>query len=166
MINELQTKERGNHMALACLWFGKGHPKMSSFLHHFVEDAKTLAENWVRWLTKSKQVVIFKLIDLCCVVDSVARPTMQNTTQYNCYFGCSWCYHPGKLVAGQVKYPVSESQYPDRAEKEMLRHMEKALQDGVSYKGVKGPSPLLNVPLFNIVWGFTPDHMHCTLFLV
>ena len=93
----------------------------------------------------------------------MARPTMQNTTQYNGYFGCSWCYHPGKLVAGQVKYPVTESEYPDRTEKEMLRHMEKAFQDGVSYKGVKGPSPLINVPHFNIVWGFTPDYMHCTL---
>lgn len=26
-----------------------------------------------------------------------------------------------------------------------------------------GPSPLLNLPGFDIVWGFTPDYMHCVL---
>lgn len=26
---------------------------------------------------------------------------MQNTVQYNGYFGCGWCLHPGKCIEGK-----------------------------------------------------------------
>lgn len=48
----------------------------------------------------------------------------------------------------------------------MLRDMKRALDEGSSFKGVKGPSPLINLPHFNIVWGFIPDYMHSVLLAV
>ncbi|CAN7948710.1 unnamed protein product, partial [Ixodes pacificus] len=41
--------------------------------------------------------------------------------------------------------------------------MELALQGGVSVNGVKGPSPLANLPHFNLVWVFSVDYMHGVL---
>ncbi|KAK6492328.1 hypothetical protein HHUSO_G4649 [Huso huso] len=163
MINELPPSERGKHLILAGLWFGKGHPNMDIFLGHFVEEAKMLTELGVKWRKKDKTIVTSKIVGICCCVDSVARPAMQNSTQYNGYFGCSWCYHPGMLVSGQVKYPVSEVEYADRTDRGMLNDMKTALRERIIYNGVKGPSPLINLPYFGIVWGFTPDYMHCVL---
>ncbi|XP_045928811.1 uncharacterized protein LOC123985378 [Micropterus dolomieu] len=39
-----------------------------------------------------------------CKTYSKARPAMQNTTQFNGYFGCGFCLHPGTLAEKQVKY--------------------------------------------------------------
>lgn len=163
LLNELPPRERGKNMALAALWFGKGHPKMCSYMKYFVEDAKNLSERGVDWIERSCNWVTSKIIGVCCVVDAVARPLLQNTTQFNGYFGCSWCLHPGKRVSGQVKYPLSDVDHPERKEKNMLRDMKRALDEGSSFKGVKGPSPLINLPHFNIVWGFIPDYMHSVL---
>ncbi|KAG0443344.1 hypothetical protein HPB47_015020 [Ixodes persulcatus] len=41
--------------------------------------------------------------------------------------------------------------------------MELALLSGASVNGVKGPSPLTDLPHFNLVWGFSVDYMHCVL---
>ncbi|RXN22564.1 hypothetical protein ROHU_023413 [Labeo rohita] len=95
--------------------------------------------------------------------DSKARPAMQNTTQFNGYFGCGFCLHPGTLVEKQVKYTVTDREYPDREVKKMLADMEQAVTQNRSVRGVKGPSPLINMPFFDIVWGFVPDYMHAVL---
>ena len=88
---------------------------------------------------------------------------MQNTTQFNGYFGCGFCLHPGTLVEKQVKYTVTATVYPDREAKTMLLDMEEAVAHSKSVRGVKGPSPLINMPHFDIAWGFVPDYMHAVL---
>lgn len=45
----------------------------------------------------------------------------------------------------------------------MKRDMEWALEYGTVVNGVKGPSPLLNLPHFDMVRGQTIDYMHCLL---
>lgn len=88
---------------LAGLWFGAQEPVMPIFLRPFVEQAKTLASKGVSW-RKNGTCVYSKIVGLCCCVDSKARPAMLNTTQFNGYFGCGFCLHPGTLVEKQVKY--------------------------------------------------------------
>ena len=41
--------------------------------------------------------------------------------------------------------------------------MEEALILQKNVRGIKGPSPLINMPCFDIVWGFVPDYMHAVL---
>lgn len=67
------------------------------------------------------------------------------------------------LVERQVKYPVGAEDYEDRTKYLMLKDMEQALQQNASENGVKGPSPLINMPDVDIVWGFVPDYMHSVL---
>ncbi|CAN8016930.1 unnamed protein product [Ixodes persulcatus] len=45
----------------------------------------------------------------------------------------------------------------------MLADMRTAAMTHRTVHGVKGPSPLVNVPGFDIVWSFQPDYMHCAL---
>ncbi len=134
---------------------------MSIFLRPFVDQAKTLARRVLE--KKNGTCVNIKIVGICCSVDSKARPAMQNTTQFNGYFGCSFCLHPGTLVEKQVKYTVTDTEYPDREAKKMLADMEQAVAQNKSVRRVKGPSPLINMPYFGIVWGFVPDYMHAVL---
>lgn len=60
-----------------------------------------------------------------------------------------------------MKYTVTDTEYPDREAKKMLADMEPAVAQNRS--GVTGPSPLINMPYFDIVWGFVPDYMHAVL---
>lgn len=133
---------------------------MPIFLKPFVDQANTLASRGVFW-EKNGICQNSKVIGLCCCVDSKAKPAMQNTTQFNGYFGCGFCLHPGTLVEKQVKYTVTAAEYPET--KEMLADMEIAVMQNKSVRGVKGPSPLINMPHFDIVWGFVPDYMHAVL---
>ncbi|KAH8041288.1 hypothetical protein HPB51_014569 [Rhipicephalus microplus] len=41
--------------------------------------------------------------------------------------------------------------------------MAKAAEAGRPVQGAKGITPLINLQHFNIIWGFTPDYMHCVL---
>ncbi|KAJ8039117.1 hypothetical protein HOLleu_16736 [Holothuria leucospilota] len=87
----------------------------------------------------------------------------KNTVQFNGYYGCSLCYHPGKVHSGVIKYPIDVAEYSERNEEEMLADMLTATEEARSVRGVKGPTPLVNIPHFPVVWGFPPDFMHCCL---
>lgn len=65
--------------------------------------------------------------------------------------------------AGCVKYPVSTGVMDDCTELGMVASMTKAAATKHAVRGVKGPSPFLNVPGFYIVWRLNPDNMHCAL---
>ncbi len=97
-INEIPPAERRKNMILAGLWHGKGEPRMDIFIHRFVEQAKQLVTNGVMWWNKITNLWIkTKLVGLCCCVDSVARPLMQNITQFNGYHGCGFCYQGSRF---------------------------------------------------------------------
>ncbi|KAG0412339.1 hypothetical protein HPB47_010526 [Ixodes persulcatus] len=59
-----------------------------------------------------------------------------------------------------MKYPVSVG-VGDRTEATMLPDMEIAEAYNHTINGAKGPSLLINVIGFNVVWSLRPDYMHC-----
>jgi hypothetical protein len=158
-VNELPPGERIKTLVLCGVWVGSTDPKMDIFLQQFVQQGKKLFNEGIIWKKNSKNICS-KFVCLCCCVDSVARPLLQGTTQFNGYYGCSWCLHKGELVEGQVKYPVIEKETKSRTDRQMEKHMSAAFHSKSKVKGVKGPSPLINLPLFRIVRGFVPDYMH------
>ncbi|XP_033126933.1 uncharacterized protein LOC117124703 isoform X2 [Anneissia japonica] len=162
MINELPPKLRMNNLLLAGVWLGKSEPQMNTFLHIFLKEALLLETDGIFWNKEGEQVHS-KLYGICCSVDAPARAAMSNTMQYNAYMGCGICYHPGKAVERVIKYPVDVGHYEDREDHEVLQDMIEAVGEGHIVRGVKGPSPLINMPHFSIVWGFPPDFMHCVL---
>lgn len=74
---------------------------MQVYLKPFTEQAKSLSSG-VLWRKNGVQIKS-KIVGCCCCVDSKARPAMQNTIQFNDYYGCGFCLHPGVLVERQVK---------------------------------------------------------------
>ncbi|KAH7939196.1 hypothetical protein HPB52_008333 [Rhipicephalus sanguineus] len=72
------------------------------------------------------------------IEDSPARAAMQHMVQFNGYYGCSWCYHPGVNVDGTVKYCLT-TPFLDRTDKEAIQDMTDACNTGTTVRGVKGP---------------------------
>jgi len=162
-INELFPSERFKHVLLCVLWIGSKEPtpQMNTFLKQFVEEAIQLSEEGIV-IDNGQRQIIFKLAPMCCIVDSVARPIVQNRLQYNGYHSCSWCYAHGKYLRGIVRYIFCE---PDdlRHHKTHLIDVKEAEEQKKCVKGVKGQAILLKLPHFNAVWGFPYEFMHGTL---
>ncbi|XP_037525496.1 uncharacterized protein LOC119402423 [Rhipicephalus sanguineus] len=135
---------------------------MTLVLEAFAKQMDSLADSGIEW-TCDGETFHSKVYCFTAVADAPARALMQNTVQYNGYFGCGWCLHPGKCIEGTVKYPVSAEAPPDRTKEGMTEDMDEANRTGVNVRGVKRPSPLINLVGFDIVWGFTPNYMHGVL---
>jgi len=111
-INKLFS-ERFKHVLLYALWIGdkkSTSQMMNTFLKQFVEEAIQLWE-WTEEdivINNGQRRIIFKLAPMCCVVDSVARPIVQNRLQCNGYRDCSWYYAHGKYLREIVRYLFCE----------------------------------------------------------
>ena len=46
----------------------------------------------------------FKIFITVGSFDALAKYKVQNTKQFNGYFGCGYCLHPGDLVNRTIKY--------------------------------------------------------------
>lgn len=103
-----------------------------------------------------------KVVAAVIMCDSVARPILQNMTQFNGQYGCSLCLHPGEQVTmgkGTVRsYPYKD--VPKRDCVSTVTHAKEALSTTKPVNGVKGPTCLMNIPHFDLILGMPPDHMH------
>ncbi|XP_064470402.1 uncharacterized protein LOC135385154 [Ornithodoros turicata] len=162
-INELPHSLRTSNVLTAALWYGKEHPNMSLFLDAFVKKLNILSEEGIKWTSVSREITS-KVFCVNCCADAPARAAMQHMKQFNDHYGCDWCLHPGFTLAGSsvVKYKADLLDVHDRTHATMVEDMKAAVTRGPT-NGVKGPSPLINLQGFDIVWGFTPDYMHCVL---
>jgi hypothetical protein len=149
-------------------WFGKLSPNINLYLERFVNEANDLYNNSVTWVNEANDTIVSKFLPLCCSVDSSARCKLLNMKQFNGFFSCPWCYHPGISVntAGtrcEVRYPVTEDDYTLRTDNEELEDMQVAVNQNICSRGFKGSSVLVNLPRFKLVKQCVPDYMHCVL---
>lgn len=109
IINEVPMQVRNNDVILWALWFGKNKPKMNIYMQKFVQNINTLSAEGIP-CNINHEIKKIKPYAICCCVDSVARAPMQGLIQFNGYYGCNWCLHPGTLVKQKKKnnqIPVS-----------------------------------------------------------
>ncbi|XP_077541255.1 uncharacterized protein LOC144153486 [Haemaphysalis longicornis] len=161
MINELPEHLRHENVLVSKLWYGQTHPDMNLLLSSFVEQMEDLSAEVITWNADS-ETVQSKIYCLSCCAHSPARAIMQNMYQLNGHYGCGWCLHPGEVIYGTVKYTFGEP-VPERDTDETLAQMIEAAATGKPVRGVKGPTPWMNLDHFDVVWGFTPDYMHLVL---
>lgn len=165
-INELPYRLRRQNMILCGLWYGSKKPVMELFLKPFVQELIRLHNDGIICkLPLHRDPVTVKIHVLLASVDSVARPLLQNMKQFNGHFGCSFCLNEGQRVsigAGYTRVYCGGIN--------ILRNMrqheadcEEAVNKRISVRGIKGPSILMTIPIFNIISSFVPDYMHCVL---
>ncbi|OXU17411.1 hypothetical protein TSAR_006242 [Trichomalopsis sarcophagae] len=163
-VNEVPPAVRTKRPLTYALWFGHDKPNMNIFLKPFVEGINKLSQTGIVCEIRNERKTI-KVYALCCCVDLVARAPMQGFVQFNGYYGCPWCLHPGELIAhntgAAIKYILLNEIPERRSEERTVVHIQEALDTGNSAYGVKKVTPLLVLNKFNIIDGFVPDPMHC-----
>ncbi|RVE69911.1 hypothetical protein OJAV_G00082580 [Oryzias javanicus] len=146
-INELPYAERCRNVLLHTLWLGRGRPHVQSFFTPFINELHRLSSEGFGWTDETGAERRTTVAAKVCVCDSAARSMMQNFQS----FGCSFCYHSGELVPkgrGFTRvYPVQTDGGGRR--------------QSIAPMGVRGPSPLVLLPSFDIIKGFPPDYMQC-----
>ncbi|MGH0120675.1 UNVERIFIED_CONTAM: hypothetical protein FKN15_035061 [Acipenser sinensis] len=165
-VNELPPDIRKDHVLLSSLWFGSSKPVLQTYLRPLIEEMELLKDRGLQWMDGDiiRTSRVFAVVSAC---DAVARPMLKNSTQFNGKHGCDWCLHPGERVAkgkGFVNvYPYDDPPPSKRHLQQWEDDAIEASREGRSIRGVKGLSPLLFLPYFNIITGFVPDYMHAVL---
>jgi hypothetical protein len=165
-INELPSKIRFREIIVTAIWFGKNEPCMQTFFKPLVSELQEL-QNGFTWIYNNTEILT-RVYAICCCVDSKARAPILNMSQFNGYYSCIWCYHPGKNVKttlnkrGTVKFPiVNNDHYKDRVDNEVRTDMANATINNTRECGMKGYSILSRIPQFDLVRGVVVDGMHC-----
>jgi len=165
ILNDLPPKIRFKYVLLAGVMIVEHEPTprlMNVYLEELVKQIFSLCEDGIDLGIRINNVqtsCVLKM--LCCSVDSVARAIIQNRVQFNGYFGCSYCYHPG-LYLSAIRYPFEYEESELRTHESHLQDVQvSTITPLVSRsRGVKGHSVLASFPSFNMVWGFPLDGMH------
>ncbi|KAL7294422.1 hypothetical protein TKK_0012422 [Trichogramma kaykai] len=157
MINELPKHIRTKHLVICGIFFGPKKPDMLIFIDKFID----LIKNVTIPCTINNEERLIKMYILTCCVDAVARAPIQGIKQFNDNYGCNWCLHPG-VTHGVKRFPILSETPRLREHNEMVELMMEADPDNPKL-GVMYPSPLLNLPKFDLVDGFIPDYLHMAL---
>ena len=106
------------------------------------------------------------------VCDAPARCMVQNFVQFNGKYGCSSCLSAGEnllLERGQVHIYPYDLDNQNTGHADLRSHIEteksakKAEITQSIVNGVKGYTPLYELPLFDMIRQVTVDYMHCVL---
>jgi len=153
-IIELSPSDREQNICVPCLWVGNSKPNMMTFLTAFVSQLKELQQIGITWRDSENIEHTSKVHSLLCSSDSIARPLLRNTKQFNGKYGCDFCLHYG---GGPYIWETPEP--PLRTETDHFRHAMLATP-AQPVMGVKGPSPLMELESFNMITGFVPEYQH------
>ena len=136
-------------------------PDMNVFLSMFVDIINKATSQGIL-CNENNENKLLKLHIVTCCVDTIARAPCQGIKQFNGKYGCSWCLHPGTWAEGSMRYHLLTYSVDCREHEKTVEDMLIASPDN-PINGIKYPSPLINLPKFNIVSGFIVDYLHCCL---
>uniref|UniRef100_A0ABD2W9C4 Transposase domain-containing protein n=1 Tax=Trichogramma kaykai TaxID=54128 RepID=A0ABD2W9C4_9HYME len=159
MVNEIPRQDRLNKIICCGLWFHQKKPDMCVYLQKFVDMFNRIEH--ITCLIKWQNVLIKPYIVSCCV-DAPARAAVQGVMQFNGYYGCNWCLHPG-VSDGAMRYPVLDPVPAERTHEDTLNVMLNFVNNPKNEMGIKYPSPFICLTGFNMIEGFLPDYMHFAL---
>jgi len=168
-INELPMTIRKRHVLLAGLWYGVNKkPEMNQFLYPFVKELiKLRHEGFTYYRAGEKKTC--KATALKNISDSVARPTLLGSHQYNGEYGCTDCYHTG-LQIPKGKGTVRVYRHLDGVARRSSEETNQFAKAATALKkkpfhvmGIKGETILSYVPGFDIIDGLIVDYMHACI---
>lgn len=87
-VNELPLMLRRKHVFMASLWLSKKKPVCNEYLKPFVMELLELAETGVSF-RRNGTAVTLKVKACCCISDTIARPMIRNSKQFNGEFRLS-----------------------------------------------------------------------------
>uniref|UniRef100_A0A8D8BA67 (northern house mosquito) hypothetical protein n=2 Tax=Culex pipiens TaxID=7175 RepID=A0A8D8BA67_CULPI len=136
VINDLPPRLRFSkeNLIVAALWLTRaGEPSMPLLFHDFGNEMRSLRKGM------NINGMEYKIVVAQCCADSVCRCKLQNSKQFNGYYGCSFCLHPGQHIDGQVRYPYLDNAVL-RTHERTKQHMREAYLNDHEVFGMKGLS--------------------------
>ncbi|XP_051159327.1 uncharacterized protein LOC127291530 [Leptopilina boulardi] len=164
-INELPYRMRKDNMFCCGIWFASEKPPMNLFLLPFSEEMIELHETGFDSETfLDEKPITIKVHTICAPVDSPARCAIQHLKQYNGEFGCGYCLHPGEEIPfgnGHARVYCGDK-HKGRTLKQHLADVSTVVESSeiTELNGVKGPSVIMQIPIFHIIWSFPPEYLH------
>ena len=92
IVNEAKYKLRRNFVILMALWYGNKKPPTEAFMKWAIDELNRIHREGIE-----VNGVKYGVRLLIITTDTMARPLLRCTTQYNGEHGCDICLHPGRL---------------------------------------------------------------------
>lgn len=147
--------------------FATKKPNMSDFFEPFLKELRAIIENGgIRIEHNGKMHQFMPLIvSACC--DLPAKSDVQGLTGHAGQYACGYCLHPGvPIKSGKTTtYRYVDGSYEPRTHKKFIEtyQNQKQMVFGKSIKGIRKVSCFVAVKHFDMVDGFSIDHMHLEL---
>lgn len=159
-----------NENLIVCgLFYNKEKPIGMQYLEPLAEIFEELQTTGID-ITYNDTTLNFKAFITQSSVDLPAKSILQNITQYNGYYGCTFCKMKGVAVKNlnnnryTVRFLHSSADNLNRSHKETLTVMDKIQNNGqIKTYGIKGLSCMVAFQEFNMIDSFSIDYMHCIL---
>lgn len=146
---------RENNLIVSGLYYGSKKPDFIKFLNPLAEEFVQLSNDGI-----SIRSECFRFIITVASLDLPAKCAVQQIIQYNGYFACSSCEHPGEKTSRGVRYTKRTTPDPLRSHAKMIAATQRFLTTKIPEKGVKGLSPMVGFTNFDLVKSFSIDYMH------
>lgn len=151
---------RQDNMVVCALWVGRSKPDMNILLKPTLQTINQLNVLGFTFSEPGRGVITIRVKLLFAVFDLIAKAKILNMTQFNGWYGCPTCLHPGVHQNNRHLY-LPYSSYPLRTMASIENALKQVEKKGVAINGIKGLSPLHNyLDLVNCV---PTDYMHGVL---
>ncbi|XP_066921278.1 uncharacterized protein [Clytia hemisphaerica] len=171
-INELPPALRKlkKFRVLVGIWFGEEKPYMRSFLRPLVEMLKQWYFQGIQFTYNGEQKC-YKVLLLSSLFDLPAKCLVQETVQFNGYYGCSCCEIEGEPImklkgtkyvkTSTIVFPMKTMELPSKRTKEKtIAQAMVSLENNLVVNGIRGLSVLGELTYYDIIWGVPFDTMH------
>ena len=148
---------RQENILTCAIWVGQSKPKMDIIFAPILQDLNHMNVVGFKFHSPEGHLTV-RLKLLFGVYDLIAKAQVLNIKQFNGYYGCPTCLHPGENHEVHV-YPPEF--YSLRTNDSFQRAIDAGINSGAIVQGVKGLSPFQGY--IDLVNGFPLDYMHCTL---
>lgn len=157
--NEVQPNKRflTKNVIVTGLWYQEGHPPMKLLLKPLLREVNNLKASGLVIKIMDKEYK-FNVSIICTSLDAPAKAAVQNIVQFNGFYSCNYCEHPGVTV-GTVKFPNKENVIA-RNHTTAITQMIEARDTDKIVCGFKGISALTALADFDIIHGFAIDYLH------
>lgn len=153
-----------NNIIVTNLYFGN-MPNMTHFLEPLLQELECLQKTFL--ITFNYESIHFQLYATHCCVDLQAKALLQQIKLYNSHNSCTYCKHPGKSVMNMktlhkyIRYTSDGTPYAYRKHSDVVAELNHfSIHNQI---GLKGRSCMIDVPNFDIIFGFGIDYMHAVL---
>lgn len=157
--NEIKPDKRflTKNVIVTGLWYQEGHPPMKLLLKPLLREVNNLKASGLIVNILDKEYK-FNVSIICTSLDAPAKAAVQNIIQFNGFYSCNYCEHPGVTV-GTVKFPNKENVLA-RNHTTAITQMIEARDTDKIVCGFKGISALTALADFDIIHGFAIDYLH------